>query len=278
MAEVNFLTWNLKEKGAQFLGALKELYEENVPDFLLLVETDLGDEKIAELSGGRLRSVMLNKNKSIRLYVNPGYNVNMINEEVVEDARYRHIKNRMVFFSCSISNVDFVLVGVHFPSKFNHPPNTQYNIMKRWIGWIRGQEIICKTDNSIIFGDLNLNPFDIAAYRDGGLNAHPTVKHSTTVQPLYYNPMWSTLGDFIYKDGSEKVPGTYFYDLSIDNADDFHWNVLDGVLIKRTMVDYFSKKDLEIIVRTKSHEFSNLHSINSKQYSDHLPLKFKLII
>jgi len=278
MQEINFLTWNLKRKGATFISAIEEVYDENRPDFLLLVETDVEDKKIESISSGNLKSVMINSDKSIRLYVNPAFNVNMVNEETTEDGRFRHVKDRMIFFNCKIENIHFVLVGVHFPSKYNNPPNTQYNIMKRWLGWIRGQEIICQTDNSIIFGDLNLNPFDIAVYRDGGLNAHPTVQHSTIVKPLYYNPMWSALGNFIYKTDEEKVPGTYFYDVPLDNADDFHWNVVDGVLIKKSLVGYFSKKDLEIIVKTRSHVFSNLNGINSDDYSDHLPLKFKLII
>jgi hypothetical protein len=278
MREINFLTWNLKNSGLKFTSAIKELYDENKPDFLLLVESDLPDKQVENLCSNTLKSVMLTDDKSIRLYVNPGLNVNMVNEQTAEDGRYRQIKDRMVFFNCQIDSIQFVLVGVHFPSKYKNPPNTQYNIMKRWLEWIRAQEIICKTENSIIFGDLNLNPFDIALYRNGGLNAHPTTMHSTVVKPLYYNPMWSTMGNFIYKSNEEKVPGTFFYDFPIDNGDDFHWNAIDGVLIKKPIVNLFSRKDLEIIVRTKSHVFSNLHGIESQTYSDHLPLKFKLIL
>lgn len=234
MTEVSFLTWNIRHRGRGILPALTEVYEENKPDFLLLVESNISDSDVESLSSGNLKSVMISKNKSIRLYVNPIFNVNMINEETVEDGRYRQIKERLVFFQCELESVKFILAGVHFPSKQNNAPNTQHNIMKRWLGWIRAQELICKTDNSIIFGDLNLNPFDIAIYRDGGLKAYPNIDSPYAVQPLYYNPMWSTLGDFIYKSGEEKVPGTYFYNLPPDNADDFHWNAIDGVLIKRT--------------------------------------------
>ena len=275
--DVSFLTWNLKrQSNEKILSALGEIYTEHKPDFLLLGETGVEDKKIEALANGNLKSVMLSPDKSIRLYVNPIFNVNMVNEEDVKDGRYGHINERIVFFQCEIEKVKFVLVGVHFPSKLSHPPNTQYNIMKRWLGWIRGQEKICETNNSIIFGDLNLNPFDIAIYRDGGLNAHPTIDHSGRVKPLYYNPMWSTLGDFIYKSGEEKVPGTYFYNLPIDNADDFHWNAIDAVLIKKSLVKHFSKKDLEIITGTTSHKFYESHKIDATNYSDHLPLKFKL--
>lgn len=278
MKELTFLMWNLKTKGNKFLDAFDELYFEQKPDFLLLIESDIEDSYVENLSQGHLKSVMLNEKKSIRLYVNPKYNVNLINEEEVEDGKYRQIKDRLIFFQCDIDGTKILLVGAHFPSKFNNPHNTQFKIMKRWMGWITAQEIICETENTIIWGDLNLNPFDIAIYRDGGLNAHATIQHKTRVKPVFYNPMWSTLGDFIYKSNTEKVPGTFFYDLPMDNDDDFHWNSIDGVLIKKDFVKHFSKKDLEIIVKTNSHVFSNLYDIDSKNYSDHLPLKFKLLI
>ena len=278
MNELKFLMWNLHNKGDKYLDALNELYNEQKPDFLLLIESDIEDEYIENLSCNNLKSVMINKKKSLRLYVNPIYNVQLINEEEVEDGNYRQIKDRLVFFKCDINGLRMLLVGAHFPSKYNNPPNTQFKIMKRWMGWIKAQEIICKTDNTIIWGDLNLNPFDLAIYRDGGLNAHATVKHNTKVKPVFYNPMWSTMGDFIYKTNTEKVPGTFFYDLPIDNDDDFHWNSIDGVLIKKDLVNYFSKKDLEIIIKTTSHNFSDLYSIDSVNYSDHLPVKFKLLL
>lgn len=278
MKELKFLMWNLRNRGKKYINAFDELYREQKPDFLLLIESDIEDKHIEELSKGLLKSVMLNKKKTIRLYVNPKYNVQLINEEEAKDGRFSQIKERLVFFKCDIDGLKILLVGVHFPSKFNNSPNTQFNIMKRWLDWIKAQEMIIKTENTIIWGDLNLNPFDLAIYRDGGLNAHPSIKHKPKVKPLYYNPMWSTLGDFIYKTNKEKVPGTFFYDLPIDNHDDFHWNSIDGVLIKKDFAEHFSKKDLEIIVKTKSHLFSDLYGIDSVKYSDHLPLKFKLLL
>ena len=86
--------------------------------------------------------------------------------------------------------------------------------------------------------------------------------------------MWATLGDFIYKTDTPKVPGTYFCDIGEDNVDEIHWNVLDGLLIKKSLVSCFSKKDLEIITGTDSYTFYANNKIDKTNYSDHLPVKF----
>ena len=221
---------------------------------------------------------MRDQKKSIRLYVNPALQVVFAHEEQVEDGRRRQIKDRLVFFNLEINKVKIILVGVHFPSKYNNSTTTQYNIMKRWLGWIEAQEKLFKTEHSIIFGDLNLNPFDIAIYRQGGLCAHPTINHKTMVKPLYYNPMWSTLGDFIYKSNVLKIPGSHFFDIGEDNGEDFHWNSIDGVLIKKTLEKNFIRKELEIITETKNYKFASNDEIFYRQYSDHLPVKFKIEI
>lgn len=125
-----------------------------------------------------------------------------------------------------------------------------------------------------MFGDFNLNPQEIALYSHEGLCAHATINNSTRVKTKYYNPMWSTLGDFIYKTDIPKVPGTYFRDIGEDNIDEIHWNILDGLLIKNPLVSFFSKKDLEIITQTTSHTFYANNNIDKTNYSDHLPVKF----
>lgn len=276
--ELTFLMWNIRNKGTTFIPALKELYEKYRPDFLLLSETDLDDSVIHNLSNNRLKSVMLNDKKSLRLYVNPDHNVMTLSEEERYDGKRRHIKDRLVFFNLEVGSTKIVLVCVHFPSKFNYSSNNQFNIMKRWLSWIEGQEKLFDTEHSIIFGDLNLNPFDSAIYRPGALNCHPTVKHKTTVQPLYYNPMWSTLGDFIYKTNTLKIPGSYFYDIDDDSSDEFHWNSIDGVLIKKSIEPLFLREELEIITTTDNHVFASDNEIFSNKYSDHLPVKFKIKI
>ena len=278
MAELKFLMWNLKNKADKNLDALKELYCERKPDFLLLIETVIPDSEIIKLSSNNLRSVMFDEKKTIRLYVSKNIDAQIVNEEENEiearDGHRRQIKERLVFFKLQINNEKILLVGIHFPSKFNYRGAQQQQIMKRWRTWIEGQEKILKTDKTILFGDFNMNPQEIALYSHEGLSAHPTINHSAKVKTKYYNPMWSTMGDFIYQTDTPKVPGTYYRDINVDDVDEIHWNVLDGLLIKNTLVHSFSKKSLEIITKTDSHCFYTNDTIDKANYSDHLPVKF----
>lgn len=276
--ELKFLMWNLKNKAERTFDALKELYNERKPNLLLLIESKIQDSEIINLSNNRLRSVMVNDKKTIRLYVSKDIDAQIINEEEkeieVKDGKRRQIKERLVFFKLKVNGQNILLVGIHFPSKFSNTPAQQQQIIKRWKTWIEGQEKILSTDKTILFGDFNMNPQEISVYSHEGLSAHPTLNSSTRVKTKYYNPMWATMGDFVYQTGVSKVPGTYFRDIGEDNVDEIHWNVLDGLLIKNSLVDSFSKKDLEIITHTKHHIFYSNNKIDSYNYSDHLPVKF----
>jgi hypothetical protein len=86
------------------------------------------------------------------------------------------------------------------------------------------------------------------------------------------------MGDFIYGSNSLKIPGTYFFDIDQDGDEEYHWNVIDGVLIKNSLAPAFVREELEIITKTPSHQFASTHEIYSKAYSDHLPVRFKIRI
>lgn len=280
--ELKFLMWNLKNKANKNVDALKELYNERKPDLLLLIETKINDSEIIKLSNKKLRSVMVNDKKTIRLYVSKEIDAQIISEEEKEieakDGNRRQIKERLVFFKLIVNGQNILLVGIHFPSKFNNTGAAQQQIIKRWKTWIEAQEKILKTDKTILFGDFNLNPQEISIYSHEGLSAHPTINSTTKVKTKYYNPMWSTLGDFVYQTGKSKVPGTFFRDIGEDNVDEIHWNVLDGLLIKNSLVGSFLKKELEIITQTENHIFYSNNQIDSSNYSDHLPVKFNFNI
>ena len=115
---------------------------------------------------------MLSEKKTIRLYVSREIDVQMINEREkeieAEDGRRRQIKERLVFFKLNVNGQNILLVGIHFPSKFNNTKDAQQQIIKRWKTWIEEQEKILDTDKTILFGDFNLNPSEIALYSSEG--------------------------------------------------------------------------------------------------------------
>ncbi|RGK51900.1 hypothetical protein DW653_15980 [Phocaeicola plebeius] len=57
------------------------------------------------------------------------------------------------------------------------------------------------------------------------------------------------------------------------------WHLLDQVLIRKGLIDYFEDSQLDIITTIDGNSLLNRNgSINNKDYSDHLPLKFRINI
>lgn len=276
MTDLGFLMWNIRRKGGACSGALSALLMHHQPDILLLIESDLEDATVEEISGHQLRSVTISSDKSIRLYVRRVLSAQETHmEEIAEDGRFRQIRERLIFFRLEVDGRRLLLVAVHFPSKWNHSPSKQFNIMKRWRGWIEAQEMLFQTENTLIFGDLNLNPFDQALVQADGLHAHPSLQSPASPAPRYYNPMWSTMGDFVYGTDTAKIPGTFWWRPDPEDDQQHHWNSIDGVLIKRELEPNFVRKDLEIITECGGHLLATTERISPK-YSDHLPVRFKL--
>jgi hypothetical protein len=96
----------------------------------------------------------------------------------------------------------------------------------------------------VVIGDLNMNPFDPGVWLPIALNAVPTKQCASKKTrafdgkdyDLYYNPMWSVLGD-----GSPGPPGT-IYDASCQGFQG--WNVFDQALIHYSLVPLFRRVDI----------------------------------
>lgn len=276
MAELGFLMWNIRLNGGKCVEALQEMVGQYHPDVLLLVESDLDDKAVEELTGHQLTSVMISPEKSIRLYVRKSLSaMETHSEEIAEDGQFRHIRERMVFFRLEVHGRRLLLVAVHFPSKWNHTLFKQFRIMRRWRRWIEEQETLAQTEDTIIFGDLNLNPFDYALGLPEGLHAHPSLRFHVNPPAKYYNPMWSTMGDFVYGTDLPKIPGTFFWKPDAEDDQQHHWNSIDGVLIKRSLEPNFVRSGLEIITSCSEHVFATNESFSTK-YSDHLPVRFQM--
>lgn len=134
---------------------------------------------------------------------------------------------------------------------------------------------IQKTDQLIAMGDFNMNPFDRGMNLAAGFNAMMT---KTCVKPrtreylgkhfdLYYNPMWSYLGDL-----SEGPPGT-IYNRSRRGL--YGWSMLDQVIVSHSVLHLFGK----VSIISKAGTISLLDSNDrpdAKIASDHLPIMLEL--
>ncbi len=139
----------------------------------------------------------------------------------------------------------------------------------------RIEEIRC-TENTVIVGDFNINPFDkscIDARYFSGLPVYEDAKRkSRTISgkefKLFYNPMWNFLGDF-------KEPyGTYYY--SGSEAVNTFWNIFDQVIIRPAIREKFIDKSLKILTQTNERFLLDNKGHPDMKISDHLPIIFEI--
>lgn len=131
------------------------------------------------------------------------------------------------------------------------------------------------TNRLIVMGDFNMNPFDRGMNLAAGLNAMMTKactsagtrRHLDKDYDLYYNPMWSFLGDL-----SDGPPGT-IYDTS--RRGPYGWSMLDQVILSHSVVGLFG--GVQIITSTGANSLlDGKGRPDSRNASDHLPLMLEL--
>ena len=83
---------------------------------------------------------------------------------------------------------------------------------------------------------------------------------------MFYNPMWSFFGDI------SKTHGTYYY--SAARQFSLYWNMFDQVLVRPSLIDSISPKDIRIL--TSISEMSLVDKKGKPNVSDHLPLFFSI--
>ena len=123
---------------------------------------------------------------------------------------------------------------------------------------------------AVVVGDLNMNPFDPGMWLPTALNAVPTRQCASKgtrafngkEYDLYYNPMWSVLGD-----GSPGPPGT-IYDASAQGFPG--WSVFDQALVHYSLVSLF--RNVEILTTAAGQNLATPKGRPSRVAgSDHFP-------
>lgn len=172
------------------------------------------------------------------------------------------------------------LIAVHYNSKVNwsnEDQAAQSLIYKNLIDSVEAREGHKRT---IICGDFNMNPFDVGMVQSTGLHAvmekKIAIKQSRIIDgdsyDFFYNPMWSFLGDL----GKGEVSGSLYY--SPAKPINYHWNLFDQVLIRPALINDFVDDELDIITKIGKIELLTKNHTIDTNYSDHLPIKFKINI
>lgn len=170
-----------------------------------------------------------------------------------------------------------ILCGIHLNSQIYSDNDERREIdIEQIVGDIRNLEDEIDTQNTIIVGDFNFNPYDkscVSARYFHGIPIYEDAKReSRTVAGrefyMFYNPMWNFLGDF------NEPYGTYYHNSS-DTINPY-WNVYDQVIIRPVLRNRFADENLKIITKTATISLLDKNKHPDLNISDHLPITFEI--
>lgn len=171
-----------------------------------------------------------------------------------------------------------LIVAAHLPSKLRADDDDQQYRVRQLRQDIAARETHAGHSNTLVIGDLNMNPFEDAMTAADGLHGvmakDVASRKPRTVQgkawDYFYNPMWSRLGD-----ESPGPPGTYWYPGS--GTISHFWNTFDQVLLRPGLLPYYDPAGLIVPDAVAGQPI--LHNGGGKAgLSDHLPIVLALAI
>jgi hypothetical protein len=170
-----------------------------------------------------------------------------------------------------------LLISAHLPSKLNMDSSTQYRVARQTRVEIESAEAKVGHNNTLVIGDLNMNPFEEGMVAADGfhgmMDRNIVLKEARTVQGLshsfFYNPMWSRLGD------SNSGPSGTFYFNNSGHICNIFWNTFDQVLLRVGLLDCFEQNNLKVLTNIGSTALLSNDGIE-KDLSDHLPIVLNL--
>lgn len=179
--------------------------------------------------------------------------------------------------SFQIINKNYILCCVHLLSQIYTNNEGARNIeITQIVTAIQKLEKQNDIENTIIVGDLNINPFDHSCIDANFFHSLPFYevadKRSRIISnqefKMFYNPMWRFLGDL------NKPYGTYYYNGS--RVDNIFWNIYDQVIIRPALRNRFVDDSLKIITETESRFLVDDKGHPDNNISDHLPIIFEI--
>lgn len=266
---MNILFWNVKNN-IKLVPYLPQLCSENNVNILILAELkNIEPEYVVRRFGES--EVKFKNNLSM-----PGNRTHLFHSL---DIRVNKIKDGKYFsaFKLKLNESVTILLSIHLPSRlYRYDNEIGYKCVeiKREIELLEEEY---NSNNTIVVGDFNLNPFSEHMVSTVGFNATMSkeiaMKIYRTVDgekyKYFFNPMWTLHGNI-----NNNVIGSYFHH---KNPISYVWNMFDQVLIRPSLIEKFNFNELKLIDRIGDTTLLNKQGIpNAKEFSDHLPLKFEI--
>lgn len=281
---MNFIFWNIRKKtDDDFLSHIVNMLNENETDVFMVAELPGKDieqvEKfINDKTGDNYKHINGHIFEKVVIFAKKDIDIQL------KDATHEGKKIAAFTIKSNILDKKIILFVLHFYDKFNctnEQQNERINRIRRYIEKVEKE--LNQNDFSIVCGDFNMNPFETPMIKTVGMHAmmdkNIVRKGKRTVEgedyTFFYNPMWGFWGDC----GKGDAPGTYYMDGSGSDIALF-WHILDQVLIRKGLIDYLDTDKLNIITEINGMTLLNKKNgkINSKDFSDHLPIAFCLNI
>lgn len=218
--------------------------------------------------------------------------INLLSSSGINMQTYTGCSKRISLFS-SVSNIDYrtdtdhaiiriinnrdILCCVHLNSQIYAGNNEIREIMiEQILGDIRKVEQELSTQNTIVVGDFNINPYDpsiVNAKYFHGIPVFEEAKRGSRIVAgkqfsMFYNPMWNLFGD------ATPPYGTYYY--NGNDAINTYWNIYDQVIIRPALKPRFDVNNLKILTETKQRYLLDKNGHPDKCISDHLPIIFEI--
>lgn len=194
--------------------------------------------------------------------------------------RFTGIGRDLVVWSLRATNVskgEILLASVHLSSAvggFNE--SDQATLAQEVVYELNQLEDRLGHRNTALVGDFNMNPYHDGMTSATGFHGQMTRQLAGQIDRVYhkrsrrrfYNPMWRLFGDH-----TDEPPGSYYWDSSAPH--NHHWHLLDQLLIRMEIIGQLS--GLRILTEDGKHSLiDSSHVPDRKQFSDHLPILFRL--
>lgn len=236
----------------------------------MIIENDISIVLLAEYTAeaNELIDMLYFHNVSIKEYGSCSERIKILGH--VENIEHRTDTDHAII---RIVNNKDILCCVHLNSKiYSGHDGFREILIEQIINDIRDVERELDTENTIVVGDFNINPYDssfIDARYFHGLPVYTETKKKSRIIAgkeyyMFYNPMWNLLGD------SQQPYGTYYH--GGNDTVNTYWNMYDQVIIRPVLKERFVSDSLKIIKETETRFLLDNNGHPDKNISDHLPI------
>ncbi len=257
---MNIYFWNINNSLISYELAKKTVTQENQSIFIISEFWEILDQ----IHRTERNFVHDEINKRVGILCNDSYKV-----------KYRDSSEFYLITTLNFNSIEIVICSVHFRSKRNGEV-VQKRIIERTIDEINVALKKFDTNNKVVIGDFNINPYDDSMINIYNFNSVSSLNHRTKMHKtyreidydIYYNPFFSYQGDL-----SIGPPGTYFYEKETQTHS---WYIFDQALINSKFLENIDTQECNVLEKLND---TNLCLDNGKpnnRYSDHLPIKIKI--